>query len=286
VDALRQRFLDAAKASPECVAKHDKAGWLALFAEGGVVEDPVGSAPNRKGRFRGKSESGDDELGRFYETFIAPNQIRFEVLRDIVTDTEVVRDVLIHTTLSTGLQVSVPTYLIYEMTEEDGEVRIARLAAHWELPRQSLQTLRGGLKGWSSMLLLSGKMLRIQGPAGMAGYSKGMLRGIFGRGRAVLGELCEAVAREDEATIAGLFVDGAARIELPAGQPRSAHQLLEHLGPGARLTPSDPNAAGWTTAFRFELERSGAGEPGIGFLAFDPGTKKLVSARFYLADAA
>jgi hypothetical protein len=136
------------------------------------------------------------------------------------------------------------------------------------------------------MLLLSGKMLRIQGPAGMAGYSKGMLRGIFGRGRAVLGVLCEAVARGDEATLAGLFVDGAARIELPAGQPRSAHQLLEHLGPGARLTPSDPNAAGWTTAFRFELERSGAGEPGIGFLAFDPGTKKLVSARFYLADAA
>jgi ketosteroid isomerase-like protein len=278
--------MDAVQASPECVARHDKAGWLALFAQNGVVEDPVGSAPNRKGHFRGRSESGDDELGSFYETFIAPNQIRFEVLRDIVTDTEVVRDVLIHSTLSTGLQVSVPTYLIYEMTEEDGEVRIARLAAHWELPRQSLQTLRGGLKGWSSLLLLSGKMLRIQGPAGMAGYSKGMLRGIFGRGRAVVGKLCDAVTRGDEAALAGLFVDGAARIELPAGQKRSAGQLLEQLGPGARLRFSDPNAAGWTTAFRFELERSGAAEPGIGFLAFDPGTKKLVSARFYLSDAA
>ncbi|MBW2235721.1 MAG: nuclear transport factor 2 family protein, partial [Deltaproteobacteria bacterium] len=215
MDALRQRFLDAAKASPECVAKHDKAGWLALFAEDGVVEDPVGSAPNRKGRFRGRSRSGDDELGRFYETFIAPNEIRFEVLRDIVSGTEVVRDVLIHTTLSTGLQVSVPAYLIYEMTEEDGEIRIARLAAHWELPRLSLQTLRGGLQGWTSMLRLSGKMLRIQG-----------------------------VARGDEAAIAGLFVDGVARIELPVGQERSPRQLLEHLGPGARLTPSDPNAAG------------------------------------------
>ena len=286
MDALRQRFLDAAKASPECVAKHDKAGWLALFAEGGVVEDPVGSAPNRKGHFRGRSRSGDDELGLFYETFIAPNEIRFEVLRDIVSETEVVRDVLIHTTLSTGLQVSVPAYLIYEMTEEDGEIRIARLAAHWELPRLSLQTLRGGLKGWTSMLRLSGKMLRIQGVAGMAGYSKGMLRGIFGRGRTVLSELCEAVARADEAAIAGLFVDGAAGIELPAGQERSPHQLLEHLGPGARLTPSDPNAAGWTTAFRFELERSEGSEAGIGFLAFRPGTRKLVSARFYLGEAA
>lgn len=286
MDPRRQRLLDTVQTSPSCVARHDKAGWLALFAEDGVVEDPVGSAPNRKGRFRGRSESGDDELGRFYETFIAPNQIRFEVLRDLVTDTDVVRDVLIHTTLSTGLQVTVPAYLIYEMAEEDGEIRIARLAAHWELPRLSLLTLRGGISGWTSMLRLSGKMLRIQGLAGMAGYSKGMLRGIFGRGRATLGELCEAVTRGDEAAITSLFVDGAPRIELPVGQKRSPRQLLEHLGPGARLSASDPNAAGWTTSFRFELERSGAGEPGIGFLEFDPGTKKLVSARFYLAGAA
>jgi ketosteroid isomerase-like protein len=285
LDPRRQRLLDAAEASPACVAKHDKAGWLALFAEDGVVEDPVGSAPNRKGRFRGRSQSGDDELGRFYETFIAPNEIRFEVLRDIVTETEVVRDVVIHTTLSTGLKVSVPAYLIYDMIEEDGEVRIARLAAHWELPRLSLQTLRGGRKGWSSMLRLSGKMLRIQGLKGMARYSKGMLRGIFGRGRVVLDEFCEAVGRRDEAALAGLFVDGEARIALPVGQQHSPHQLLEHLEPGARLIPSDPNAAGWTTGFRFELKRSAGNQQGVGFLEFRRGTKKLVSARFYLAAA-
>jgi ketosteroid isomerase-like protein len=278
-------MLEVARASPECVAKHDKAGWLALFAGDGVVEDPVGSAPNHKGRFPGRAESGDDELGRFYETFIAPNEIRFQVRQDIVTERDVVRDVVIHTTLSTGLQVSVPAYLIYEMTEEDGAIRIRRLAAHWELPQLSLQTLRGGVNGWTSMLRLSARMLRIQGLKGMAGYSKAMLRGIFGRGPAVLADFCEALARGDARALSELFVDGEARIELPAGHKHSPRQLLEDLGPDAHMSASEPRAAGWTAGFRFELQRSGGIERGIGFFEFRPGTRKLSSARFYPAGA-
>ena len=75
-------------------------------------------------------------------------------------------------------------------------------------------------------------------------------------------------------------------IELAATGRQATGLPGKHLGPGARLTPSDPSAAGWTTAFRFELERSDGSEAGIGFLEFRPGTRKLVSARFYLGDAA
>ena len=35
--------------SPKAVAAHDKAGWLAIFAEYNIVEDPVGSRPHISG---------------------------------------------------------------------------------------------------------------------------------------------------------------------------------------------------------------------------------------------
>ncbi len=67
------------------VAAHDKAGWLGIFAREHVVEDPVGARPVRS------EDAG--ALERFWDTFIAPNEIEFEVARDWVHAFDVVRDV-------------------------------------------------------------------------------------------------------------------------------------------------------------------------------------------------
>ena len=75
---------------------------------------------------------GNKALGRFYDTFIAPNKIEFEVAKDSVNGNLVVRDLNVHTTMST-LKLIVPMHLLYELEEEQGIYRIKRLAAHWEL---------------------------------------------------------------------------------------------------------------------------------------------------------
>ena len=50
--------------SPRRVAEHDRQGWLDLFVEGGVVEDPVGTVPNRRG-------AGLDAQGRHAQPEVA-----------------------------------------------------------------------------------------------------------------------------------------------------------------------------------------------------------------------
>ena len=75
-----QDKLDLVKASPATVAAHDRSGWMDLFALYAMVEDPVGGAPHHSGGFdRRSGRRGHTVLGRFYDTYIAPNQVRFAV---------------------------------------------------------------------------------------------------------------------------------------------------------------------------------------------------------------
>ena len=106
----REKLYELVKRSPELVDRHDREGWLGLFFSEAVVEDPVGAGLNRKGK---DWRRGRDGLTRFYDIFIGPNDIKFTVNQDIVTDSEVVRDVLIRTRLPNGAVSEVAAYLIY-----------------------------------------------------------------------------------------------------------------------------------------------------------------------------
>ena len=126
----RADCLALVECSPAAVAAHDKQGWLQIFARDCVVEDPVGSVPHV---CSAGDQGPDSPLSRFYDTFISANDICFLVERDIVCDRHVVRDLSIEITMSPQVVVTVPMHLLYELTQQDGELRIARLAAHWEL---------------------------------------------------------------------------------------------------------------------------------------------------------
>ncbi|MGB5268178.1 MAG: nuclear transport factor 2 family protein, partial [Polyangiales bacterium] len=114
----REAILRAAKASPELAGQHDKERWLALYADDAILEDPVGTPASHKGRRPGRL---GDELGRFYEAFIAASGIEMVVRQDIVSGMHVFRAVDIHTTnLKTGLKMTVPANLLYEIVPRDG----------------------------------------------------------------------------------------------------------------------------------------------------------------------
>ncbi len=113
--------LAAVMRSPEAVGIHDKDAWLSIFASYNIVEDPVGSTPHVSGVYDSRSRRRDNAaLSRFYDTFIAANEISFHVERDIVCGLKVVRDLTIEIKMSAKVTVHVPMHLMYGLIHRVG----------------------------------------------------------------------------------------------------------------------------------------------------------------------
>jgi hypothetical protein len=194
---------DVVRASPAAVAAHDKAGWIALFDDDYVIEDPVGWQPVR----------GQD-ISRFWDAFIAPNDIEFVVHHDWIDGLHVVRDVTIVTTLATGLQVTTPAHLRYELVERDGALKVERMAAHWEVAPNFAQLMRPRVAHLRSMATMNASLIRNLGVGGSARFVVA-IRSIGKKGkkavRAYLGtrvdDLDKVIASGDVVT-ANCTVDG------------------------------------------------------------------------------
>lgn len=213
----REQLIAHVAQSPTLCAAHDKAGWLALFAADGEVNDPVGSRPHH----------GRPAIEDFYETFIAPNQLSFNVSNDVVCGMSVMRDLDILSVMATGVRVTVPMHLRYELVDEGGKPKIRRLYAHWELGEMLRQQM-GSLNGILTSFQLTPRMLRHQGPAGVVGF----MRGLGGNGRAgkkTAAAFLEALAAGD-ATKAAAFLAPDAVLEVPSGTKVG----LPELAAGAR----------------------------------------------------
>ncbi|MBI2382542.1 MAG: nuclear transport factor 2 family protein [Gammaproteobacteria bacterium] len=261
------RLLETAKASPAAVAVHDRAGWLALYASDGLVNDPVGSRPH----------VGRAALERFYDTFIAPNAIRFRSNQDLVCGSTVVRDVTIQTTMPSGLRLDVPAHLLYEIAEEGGALRIRRLYAHWELLPMVGQALRTGFKGLWTFTALSGRMLARQGLGGVFGF----MRGFFGVGRAgkrraqaLLGNW-----KRGDAAWAAQQLEPDATVEVAVGGDATLAELVSRL----RLRGwTKMLAAGRTVTASLTLEIDGQARRGVVLLRFDRSPKRISALRVYV----
>ena len=153
--------------SPQFVARHDRAAWLALFAEGARIEDPTGTLQLQ----------AHGQLERFWDAFIAPNAIRFEVVRDFVDGRSVLRDANIHTTMTGGATVVVRAAILYDL-DEDG--LITRLQATWSMLGNTLQLLRLGPRGWWAATAMSWHIVRGLGVGGCLRYGLGVA-GTLGR---------------------------------------------------------------------------------------------------------
>ena len=274
----REKLYALVKRSPELVDRHDREGWLGLFSTEAVVEDPVGAGLNRKGK---DWRSDRDGLSRFYDIFIAPNDIKFTVHQDIVVGNEVVRDVLIHTRLPNGAVSEVAAYLIYRGVEEGGEVKLASLQAHWDFSGNALSLLRSnGMKGVIASMAQFWSMLRIQGLKRVRLYLGAMYKGIFKKGTAAVSSFAAAVNAGDEAGLARLC-EPDAKIEFPAGKRIPASDFLKGEGKGLRLEVSGLRSAGWYTSCVFDAQGGGVHRHGVAFFQFNPKTKKMVLMRFF-----
>ncbi len=115
------------QASMAAVEARDRQGWLALFAEDGVVEDPIGpSAFDPEGR----GHRGLEAIAAFYDTVIAANEsITFDISRSFLCGEEAANVGVIRITFAGGTAVEVDGIYMYRRSPDD---KIAALRAFWE----------------------------------------------------------------------------------------------------------------------------------------------------------
>jgi SnoaL-like domain len=217
----RADMLATAERSPAAAGARDRAAWVGLFAATGRVEDPVGSTPHR----------GVAAIGRFYDTFIGPRNVRFHPDVDTVVGPTVVRDGELEVTMASTLTLRVPVYIRYDLQDDAGELKIAALSAFWELPTMVGQFLRGGIRAVPAGLQLSKLLLTNQGLVGTLGFLGGF-RGIGSGAKGVVERFLNAACAGDEV---GMRRRLAGRVRISSGDdvPMTAADLLKHLS-GAR----------------------------------------------------
>jgi hypothetical protein len=196
---------------------HDRDAWVGLFSEGASVNDPVGSRPH----------VGRAAIEKFYDTFIAPNTITFHVARDVVCGMTVVRDLDLATRMSTGVVLTVPMHLRYDLVAAAHGVSVERLYAHWELPVMIAQLARAGWRGAAVSVRLTPQLLSNQGVLGVTGFMRG-LRTVGRRGRNTAVGFLVAVRRQDSAAVSARLARGAT-LELPEGAPLTVDEFTERF---------------------------------------------------------
>ncbi len=119
---------EMSKRSMAAIESKDRDGWLSLFAEDAVVEDPIGPSMLDP---EGVGQRGKEAIARFFDTVIAPNdKIEFKINLSYESGLEVANVGTIEITFPGGNQMAsvdlVSTYCI----GTDGLLKSLR--AYWE----------------------------------------------------------------------------------------------------------------------------------------------------------
>lgn len=115
--------------SMTAVESGDREGWLALFADDAVVQDPIGVSALDP---TGLGHQGRDAIGAFYDNVIGPNDVRFDIRESWEAGDEVANVGRITTTMADGLVVHTDGVFTYRL-DDDGKV--AALRAYWTVDR-------------------------------------------------------------------------------------------------------------------------------------------------------
>jgi hypothetical protein len=283
--ASRAALLAHANASPVAVAAKDKRAWLALFAEGGGVEDPVGTPACHKGAHTFGPADGPDDLARFYDCFIAPNTIRFEVHRDLVSGRTVVRDVTLHVTGPAGVPTAVPAHLLYTMTggETDGAgaVRIARMEAFWQSADVMRTVRRAGARGVAATVLNLWQLGRSFGLAGTRAYLAGVRDRVrSSTAREAVRAWVEAMDAADAERAAALCETGC-EIELPGDPHASVARALSGELRGWRIDADKVLVCGWAASCTLRLRAGERERRGVAVFRFARPSARVRGVRVY-----
>lgn len=118
---------DASLASMRAVEAGDRGAWLALFAPDAVVEDPIGVSPMDP---EGLGHHGLEAIAAFYDSVIAPNDVRFVIERSHAAGDEVANVGTITTRMPDGSVVHTDLVATYRV---DADGLVTALRAYWSI---------------------------------------------------------------------------------------------------------------------------------------------------------
>ena len=116
----------ASQRSGEYVTAGDKEGWLSLFSEDAVLEDPVGESPLDPS---GQGHRGKAAIEAFWDTVIAPGSIDFQVVSSHPAGDECANVVHMVNTMPGDMRVVVDMVVVYRA---DAEGKLVSLRAFWD----------------------------------------------------------------------------------------------------------------------------------------------------------
>ena len=134
----------AALLSREYVHNKNRAGWLALYAEDAIIEDPIGISPIDPA---GKGHRGAAAREAFWDNFIAPADINIDILDSYAAGNELANHVVLTVRIDGGegkvLQQKVHGVFTYQV---DGEGKLLSLRGYWETddPRNAMVEVGSG----------------------------------------------------------------------------------------------------------------------------------------------
>jgi len=119
--------VQAAQRSMEAVLGKDREAWVNNFADDGIVQDPVGVSPLDP---TGKGHRGKDAIGTFWDTLIAPGDIRFDIRESYPSGTNAVANVgSILNTMPDGTNIEAKGVFVYTVNDEG---KVLSLQAYWD----------------------------------------------------------------------------------------------------------------------------------------------------------
>jgi hypothetical protein len=134
----------AALLSREYVHSKNREGWLDLYAEDAIIEDPIGVSPIDP---EGKGHRGPAAREAFWDNFIAPASINIDILDSYAAGMEVANHVVISVAVDLGegkaLQQKVHGVITYKVNDKG---KLLSLRAYWEIddPRNQMVEVASG----------------------------------------------------------------------------------------------------------------------------------------------
>jgi steroid delta-isomerase len=112
----------------------DREGWLALFADDVVIEDPIGVSSFDPD---GKGHRGKDGIAKFWDDVISKQPVRFTVRASYAAGSECANVGTVTTDLGGGTKAIVEGVFTYRV---DDRGRIAAMRAYWEQDKIRIET--------------------------------------------------------------------------------------------------------------------------------------------------
>ena len=108
------------------VQARDREGWLGIFTDDAVVQDPVGVSFLDE---TGEGHRGRDAIGAFWDDVISQNPVRMDIVSSHAGGDEVANYLTITTTFPDGSSVAGEMVAIYRVDEVG---KVVSLRAFWE----------------------------------------------------------------------------------------------------------------------------------------------------------